>query len=306
MIYSKVTDLIGSTPLFDLGTHGENSNIFAKLEMFNPGSSVKDRAAYAIIKSAIEQGALKEGGTIFEGTSGNTGIALAMVGTSLGFKVVIVMPESMTIERRKLITALGAELVLTPASEGMKGAVNKTEELAKDTPNSIIASQFSNAANPTAHYENTAKEIEKDMAELGGADIFVSAFGTGGTLTGVARYLKEHNPNIKIIGIEPSASPLVTEGKAGPHKIQGIGANFIPENLNMDLVDEVITVTNEEAFEQARFLAKEYGLFVGVSSGAAFAGSLEVAKRFADKKIVTVFPDTGQRYLSVEGLFDGQ
>ncbi|QPK94544.1 cysteine synthase A [Actinomyces sp. zg-332] len=304
MIYSKVTELIGSTPLFDLGTHGENSNIYAKLEMFNPGSSVKDRPAYAIIKAAIESGELKEGGTIFEGTSGNTGIALAMVGTSLGFRVVIVMPESMTIERRNLITAFGAELVLTPASEGMRGAVEKTEELAKQTPNSIIASQFANVANPAIHYETTAKEIEKDMEELGGADIFVSAFGTGGTLTGVARYLKEKNPNITIVGIEPTASPLITEGKAGPHKIQGIGANFIPENLDTDLVDEVITVDNDEAFEKTRHIAKEFGLLVGVSSGAAYAGSIKIAERFPNKKIVTVFPDTGQRYLSVEGLFN--
>ena len=304
MIYKNITELIGSTPLFDLGVHGENSNIYAKLEMFNPGSSVKDRAAYAIIKTAIEQGALKEGGTIFEGTSGNTGIALAMVGTSLGYKVVIVMPESMSIERRKLITALGAELVLTPASEGMRGAVEKTQELAKQTPNSIIASQFSNKANPTTHYENTAKEIEKDMQEIGGVDIFVSAFGTGGTLTGVARYLKEQNPNIRIIGIEPEASPLLTEGKAGPHKIQGIGANFIPENLERELVDEIITVDNDTAFEKTRYLAAEYGLFVGVSSGAAFAGSQQIAQKYPNKKIVTVFPDTGQRYLSVENLFN--
>lgn len=303
MIYSKVSDLIGSTPLFNLGKYN-NSSIFAKLEMFNPGSSVKDRAAFSIIQSAIDSGVLKEGGTIFEGTSGNTGIALAMVGTSLGFKVVIVMPESMSVERRKLITAFGAKLVLTPASEGMKGALEKTEELASRTENSIIASQFSNQANPKAHYMGTAVEIEKDMAELGGVDIFVSAFGTAGTLIGNAKYLKEKNPNVRIIGIEPSASPLVTEGKAGPHKIQGIGANFIPDILVTSHVDEFITISNEEAFKYTKILAKKFGLLVGISSGAAYAGSIEIAKRFPNKKIVTIFPDTGQRYLSVENLFE--
>ena len=303
MIYSKVSDLIGSTPLFNLG-NTSGANIFAKLEMFNPGSSVKDRAGYYIIKKAIQSGALKDGGTIFEGTSGNTGVSLAMVGASLGFKVVIVMPESMSVERRKIIQAYGAELVLTPASEGMRGAVEKAKHLASITKNSILASQFVNEANSLAHYETTAIEIENDMKNIGGTDIFVAGFGTGGTITGIARYMKSKNPNIKIVGIEPASSPLLTNGKSGPHKIQGIGANFIPDILDTNIIDEIITVNDEVAIEKTRFLARNFGLLVGISSGAAYAGSLQMASLYPNKNIVTIFPDTGQRYLSVDGLFD--
>lgn len=304
MLYNKVTDLIGSTPLFELEKAGDN-HIFAKLEMFNPGSSVKDRPAYSIISKAIESNALKPGGTIYEATSGNTGIALAMVGASMGFKVVIVMPESMTVERRKLISAFGAQLVLTPASEGMAGAVRKAEQLQAQDENSILASQFANAANPLSHYKHTAREIEKDLAEVGKVDILAVGFGTGGTISGLAKYLKQTNPDLYVVGIEPESSPMLTQGKAGPHKIQGIGANFIPDNLDTSLVDEFITVSDEQAFETTRLIAKKYGLFVGVSSGAAYAGALQVASRenISSKNIVTVFPDTGQRYLSTP-LFD--
>lgn len=302
-IKDTVTQLIGNTPLLRLHKmeerFGAGAEIVAKVEMFNPAGSIKDRVGYNMVIEAEKSGRLKPGGMIIEPTSGNTGVGIAMTAAARGYKAVMVMPESMSLERRKLLAALGAELVLTDKNEGMKGSVEKAEALAKEIPGSIIAGQFENPANPQAHYETTAPEIWE--ATDGNVDIFIATFGTGGTVTGVGRYLKEKNPDIRVIGVEPASSPLVTEGKAGPHKIQGIGANFIPEVLEVKLMDEVITVTDDDALETMKALAKTEGLLVGVSAGAAVYAAGQVAARpeNAGKRIVVVLPDTGERYLSI-------
>lgn len=302
-IKDTVTQLIGNTPLLRLHKmeerFGAGAEIVAKVEMFNPAGSIKDRVGYNMVIEAEKSGRLKPGGTIIEPTSGNTGVGIAMTAAARGYKAVMVMPESMSLERRKLLAALGAELVLTDKNEGMKGSVEKAEALAKEIPGSIIAGQFENPANPQAHYETTAPEIWE--ATDGNVDIFIATFGTGGTVTGVGRYLKGKNPDIRVIGVEPASSPLVTEGKAGPHKIQGIGANFIPEVLDVKLMDEVITVTDDDALETMKALAKTEGLLAGVSAGAAVYAAGQVAARpeNAGKRIVVVLPDTGERYLSI-------
>ena len=302
-IKDTVTQLIGSTPLLRLHKmeekFGAGAEIVAKVEMFNPAGSSKDRVGYNMIVEAEKSGRLKPGGTIIEPTSGNTGVGIAMTAAARGYKAVMVMPASMSVERRKLLAALGAELVLTDADAGMKGSVEKAEELAAEIPGSIIAGQFENPANPQAHYDTTAPEIWKDTD--GNVDIFIATFGTGGTVSGVGRFLKEKNPDIKIIGVEPASSPLVSEGKAGPHKIQGIGANFIPEALDVDIMDEVMTVTDDDALDTMREAARTEGLLVGVSSGAAIYAAGQVAARpeNAGKRIVVLLPDTGERYLSI-------
>lgn len=296
-ISEKVTDLIGKTPLLRLQSDG--GNVVAKLEFFNPAGSIKDRAAFSMIIDAEEQGRLKKGGTIIEPTSGNTGVGIAMTAAARGYRSIMVMPESMSLERRKLLAAYGAELVLTPASEGMQGSVKKAEELAAEIPGSIIAGQFDNPANPKAHIETTGPEIWDDTD--GKIDILVATFGTGGTVSGIGKYLKEKNPKVQIIAVEPASSPLVTKGEAGPHKIQGIGANFIPKNYDETVVDEVVTVTDEAALDTMKKLAREEGILVGVSSGAAVSAAREVAAREENKEklIVAVLPDTGERYLSI-------
>ena len=302
-ISQSITDLIGRTPLLRLNKieeeYGSDAKIAAKLESFNPGGSAKDRVGYSMIVQAEKEGRLSCGGTIIEPTSGNTGVGLAMVAAARGYRTIMVMPDSMSVERRKLLAALGAELVLTPAADGMQGSVDKASELAEEIPGSIIAGQFENPANPQAHYDTTGPEIWEDTD--GKVDIFVATFGTGGTVSGTGKYLKEKNPDIQIVAIEPSSSPLVTEGKAGPHKIQGIGANFVPENFIREYVDEVITVTDDDALTMMKKLAQTEGLLAGVSSGAAVCGALTIALRpeNAGKNIVVLLPDTGERYLSI-------
>ena len=302
-IKNTVTELIGNTPLLRLRKmeerFGARGEIVAKVELFNPAGSIKDRVGYNMIIEAEKSGRLKPGGTIIEPTSGNTGVGLAMTAAARGYKAIMVMPESMSVERRKLLAALGAELVLTDKLLGMKGSLDKADQLAREIPGSIIAGQFENPANPQIHYETTAPEIWRDTD--GKLDIFVSAFGTGGTVTGVGRYLKEKDPSIRIVGVEPAASPLVTEGKAGPHKIQGIGANFVPEVLDVDIMDEIITVTDDDALNTMKELARTEGLLTGVSSGAALyaAGQVAAREENAGKRIVVVLPDTGERYLSI-------
>lgn len=301
-IYKTVSELVGRTPLLEL-SHLEQAQelgakVLAKLEMFNPAGSVKDRIAKAMIDDAEKRGVLKLGATIIEPTSGNTGIGLAAIGGSRGYKVVLTMPETMSIERRNLLKAFGAELVLTPGAKGMAGAVEKAEELAKEIPNSFIAGQFVNPANPAAHEATTGPEIYEDTD--GKVDIFVAGVGTGGTLSGVGRYLKKMNPAVKVVAVEPDASPLLSEGKAGPHPIQGIGANFIPETLDRNVYDEIIRVTGAQAFETGRFLARHEGVLAGISSAAAVYAAAELAKRPENKgkTIVALLPDTGDRYLS--------
>ena len=301
-IYKTVSELVGRTPLLEL-SHLEQAQelgatVLAKLEMFNPAGSVKDRIAKAMIDDAEKRGVLKPGATIIEPTSGNTGIGLAAIGGSRGYKVVLTMPETMSIERRNLLKAFGAELVLTPGAKGMAGAVEKAEELAKEIPNSFIAGQFVNPANPAAHEATTGPEIYEDTD--GKVDIFVAGVGTGGTLSGVGRYLKKMNPAVKVVAVEPDASPLLSEGKAGPHPIQGIGANFIPETLDRNVYDEIIRVTGAQAFETGRFLARHEGVLAGISSAAAVYAAAELAKRPENKgkTIVALLPDTGDRYLS--------
>ncbi len=302
-IKNTITELIGDTPLLRLHRmeerFGARAEIVAKVELFNPAGSIKDRVGYNMVIEAEKSGRLKPGGTIIEPTSGNTGVGLAMTAAARGYKAIMVMPESMSVERRKLLAALGAELVLTDKSLGMKGSLDKADELAREIPGSIIAGQFENPANPQAHYETTGPEIWRDTD--GKLDIFVSAFGTGGTVTGVGRYLKEKDPSIRVIGVEPAASPLVTEGKAGPHKIQGIGANFVPEVLDVDIMDEIITVSDDDALETMKELARTEGLLTGVSSGAALwaAGQVAAREENAGKRIIVVLPDTGERYLSI-------
>ena len=302
-IKNTITELIGDTPLLRLHRmeerFGARAEIVAKVELFNPAGSIKDRVGYNMVIEAEKSGRLKPGGTIIEPTSGNTGVGLAMTAAARGYKAIMVMPESMSVERRKLLAALGAELVLTDKSLGMKGSLDKADELAREIPGSIIAGQFENPANPQAHYETTGPEIWRDTD--GKFDIFVSAFGTGGTVTGVGRYLKEKDSSIRVIGVEPAASPLVTEGKAGPHKIQGIGANFVPEVLDVDIMDEIITVSDDDALETMKELARTEGLLTGVSSGAALwaAGQVAAREENAGKRIIVVLPDTGERYLSI-------
>lgn len=300
--YKKITDLIGNTPLLELSNIEEDENlqatVLAKLEYFNPAGSVKDRIAKAMIDDAEAKGLLKKGSVIIEPTSGNTGIGLASVAASRGYRIIIAMPETMSIERRNLMKAYGAELVLTEGAKGMKGAIAKAEELAKEIPNSFIPSQFTNPANPAAHEKTTGVEIWDDTD--GKVDIFVAGVGTGGTVSGTGAYLKLKNPDIKVVAVEPKSSPVLSEGVAGAHKIQGIGAGFVPETLNTDIYDEVITVANEDAFETGKKIARTEGVLVGISSGAAVWAAVELAKRPENKgkTIVVLLPDTGERYLS--------
>ncbi len=302
-IKQNVTELIGGTPLVRINNIERLENVEAELlvkfEAVNPGGSAKDRPALNMINEAEKNGILKPGGTIIEPTSGNTGVGLAMVAASKGYRAVMVMPETMSIERRKLLAAYGAQIVLTEGAKGMAGAVAKAEELNKTTPNSIIAGQFVNSANPDAHFATTGPEIWQDTE--GQIDIFVAGIGTGGTITGVGAYLKKQNPEIKIVAVEPYDSPLLSQGKAGPHGLQGIGANFVPEVLDTDIYDEIITVTTEEAMSAMKSLAQNEGLFAGITSGAAVNAALKLAKRPENKgkTIVAFLPDTGERYLSV-------
>ncbi len=307
-IYNSVTELIGKTPLVRLSRVEEEyktaAKIVAKLERANPGGSAKDRVALEMIESAEREGKLKAGGVIIEPTSGNTGIGLAAVATVKGYRAVIVMPDTMSVERQKLIKAYGAEIVLTEGKYGMKGAIEKALEIKENTPGAIIAGQFENPANSKAHRDTTGPEIWEDTD--GEVDIFVSAVGTGGTLTGCGEYLKSKKAELKVIAVEPSASPLLSGGEAGPHGIQGIGANFIPDVLNREVFDEVVTVSDGDAYAFAKVLAKKEGILSGISSGAALCAAVKVAKRpeNKDKTIVVVLPDTGERYLSCEGFTD--
>ena len=300
--YERITDLIGRTPLMRLSNYiADNSlkaDIYGKLEYFNPAGSVKDRIAKAMVDDAEARGVLKPGAVIIEPTSGNTGIGLAAVAASRGYRIILTMPETMSVERRNLLKAYGAELVLTDGSKGMKGAIAKAQELAASIPGSFIPGQFVNPANPAAHRATTGPEIWSDTD--GRVDIFVAGVGTGGTLSGVGGYLKEKNPDIKIVAVEPAGSPVLSKGVAGPHKIQGIGAGFVPDTLNTEIYDEIITVENDDAFMTGRTLARKEGLLVGISSGAAVWAAIEVAKRKENegKTIVVLLPDTGDRYLS--------
>lgn len=301
-VYKSLTDLIGKTPLLELVNFREKNElkarIIAKLEYYNPAGSVKDRIAKAMIEDAEAQGKIKTGATIIEPTSGNTGIGLAAVATARGYKIILTMPETMSIERRNLLKAYGAELVLTEGAKGMKGAIAKAQELQASIPNSFIPGQFDNPANPAIHRSTTGPEIWEDTD--GAVDIFVAGIGTGGTITGVGEFLKSKNPDVKIIAVEPASSPVLSKGTAGPHKIQGIGAGFVPEVLNTSIYDEIIAVENEAAFEAGRELSKTEGLLVGISSGAALFAASELAKRPENegKSIVVLLPDTGERYLS--------
>lgn len=301
-IYKKVTDLVGNTPILELGNYEEKHNleakILAKLEYFNPAGSVKDRIAREIILDALETGKLTKDSVIIEPTSGNTGIGLASVAASLGIRIIITMPETMSVERRNLMKAYGAELVLNDGTKGMKGAIAKADELAKEIPNSFIPGQFVNELNPRAHKRTTGPEIWEDTE--GKVDIFVAGVGTGGTVSGVGEYLKSKNPDVKIVAVEPATSPVLSKGEAGAHKIQGIGAGFVPDTLNTDIYDEIIPVENEDAFELGREIARTEGILVGISSGAALKAATELAKRPENKgkTIVVLFPDTGDRYLS--------
>ena len=308
MIFENMTQLIGKTPLMRLNhyqkQHHIQANLFAKLEYFNPGGSVKDRVAKEMIEQAERDGKLKPGSVIIEPTSGNTGIGLAAVATAKGYKALIVMPETMSIERRNLMKAYGAQIILTDGAKGMKGAVEKAEELTKQIPASFMPGQFSNPANPEAHKKTTAVEIWEDMQ--GDIDIFVAGVGTGGTITGVGEYLKSKNPTIQIIAVEPAASPVLSKGKSGPHKIQGIGANFVPEILNTTIFNEIITISDENAYTTSRNIAKSEGILIGISSGAALHAAEMIAQRTENKNknIVVLFPDTGDRYLSTPGFIE--
>lgn len=300
--FDKITDLIGGTPILKLNNYIAlnelPANIYAKLEYFNPAGSVKDRIAKAMIDDAEAKGALKPGAVIIEPTSGNTGIGLAAVAASKGYRIILTMPETMSVERRNLLKAYGAELVLTDGAKGMKGAIAKAEELAQQIEGGFIPSQFTNSANPTAHFNTTGPEIWEDTD--GKVDLFVAGVGTGGTVSGVGKYLKSKNPNVKVVAVEPAGSPVLSKGVAGPHKIQGIGAGFVPETLDTKIYDEIIAVENEDAFATGRTLARKEGLLVGISSGAAVFAATQLAKRPENKgkNIVVLLPDTGDRYLS--------
>lgn len=305
-IYNNVTELIGKTPIMKLNNFAEKealqAGIYAKLEYFNPAGSAKDRIASAMIAAAEADGTLKKGAAIIEPTSGNTGIGLASVGTAKGYRVILTMPETMSVERRNLVKAYGAEVVLTEGALGMSGAIKKAQELAQETDGAVILGQFDNMANPQVHYETTGPEIWQDMN--GKIDAFVAGAGTGGTISGIGKYLKEQNSAIKIIAVEPASSPVLSQGRSGAHKIQGIGAGFIPKTLNTEIYDEIITVSDEAAFETGNKIAKTEGILVGISSGAAVwaAAKLAQTKEYKDKNIVVLLPDTGERYLST-GMF---
>ena len=307
MLYKSIDDTIGGTPLVELTNiekeYGLKAKIFGKVEFFNPAGSVKDRIAKAMIDELEKQGKINKDTVLIEPTSGNTGIALASIATARGYKIKIVMPETMSVERRKLIKAYGAELVLTEGAKGMKGAVAKAEELSKEIPNSVIPGQFVNPANPEIHFKTTGPEIYKDLD--GKVDILVAGVGTGGTLSGTGKYLKSKNPNVKIVAVEPKGSPLLSEGKTGPHKIQGIGAGFIPDTLDQSIYDSVIAVEDADAFANGRLIGKKEGFLVGISAGAALTAALQLAKDPANegKNIVAIFADTGERYLST-ALFE--
>ena len=301
-IYTSIDQLIGHTPLLRLvkteQALGLRSKLYAKLEYFNPGGSVKDRVAKAMIENAEKQGILKKGSVIIEPTSGNTGIGLAAVGTAKGYRVIIVMPDTMSVERRKLIKAYGAELVLSEGAKGMRGAVDRAEELAKEYGGAFIAGQFVNPSNPQAHYETTAREIWDDLD--GDVDIFVAGVGTGGTLSGAGKFLKEKKADVRVVAVEPAQSPLLSQGRSGAHPLQGVGANFIPDNLDTSVYDEIIAVEGKDAFDAVRSLGKREGVLVGISSGAALHAALQLASRKENegKSIVAILPDTGERYLS--------
>ncbi len=307
-IYKKITDLIGGTPLLELENYGKENDlqatILAKLEYFNPAGSVKDRIAKAMIDEAEKRGEIKPGAVIIEPTSGNTGIGLATVAASRGYRLIITMPETMSTERRNLLKAYGAELVLTDGAKGMKGAIAKAQELADEIPNSFIPSQFTNPANPAYHKATTGPEIWKDTD--GKVDIFVAGVGTGGTISGVGEYLKSQNPDVRIVAVEPASSPVLSEGRVGPHKIQGIGAGFVPDTLNTDIYDEIIKVENDDAFKTSKKVARSEGALVGISSGAALWAATQLAKRPENKgkTIVALLPDTGERYLSIPTFVD--
>ena len=301
-IYKGATGLIGNTPLVEFTniekSQGINATVLAKLEYFNPAGSVKDRIALAMIEDAEKKGLLKKGSTIIEPTSGNTGIGLASIAAAKGYRIILTMPETMSVERRNILKAYGAEIVLTEGSKGMKGAIAKAEELAKETPGSFVPEQFENPANPEIHRLTTGPEVWNDTD--GKVDFFVAGVGTGGTVTGTGEYLKSQNPNVKVVAVEPEDSPVLSKGTAGPHKIQGIGAGFVPKTLNTDVYDEVIAVSNEDAFETSKLIAKQEGILVGISAGAAYYAALELAKRPENKgkTIVALLPDSGDRYYS--------
>ena len=301
-IYQSITDLVGATPLLEVSRfakeNGIDARLLVKLEMFNPAGSAKDRVALSMIEDAEKSGRLQKGSTIIEPTSGNTGIGLCALARAKGYKCIIVMPETMSEERKMLMKAYGAELVLTDGALGMKGATEKALEIAKITPNSFVAGQFENPANPRAHYDTTGPEIWQDTE--GCVDIFISCVGTGGTISGTGKYLKEQNPSVKVVAVEPSSSPLLSEGKAGAHKIQGIGANFVPDTLNREIYDEIVTVSDSEAYEYAKKLVESEGVLVGISSGAALCAMVKIASRPENKgkTIVALLPDSGERYLS--------
>ena len=305
--YSSITELIGKTPLLELNGFENkyclSAKVLAKMELFNPAGSVKDRVALEMIEEYEREGRLTRNSTIIEPTSGNTGIGLAAICAAKGYKAIIVMPDTMSRERRMLMTAYGAELVLTDGSLGMKGAISRADELAKEIPDAIIAGQFENPANPTAHYKTTGPEIWEDTD--GEVDIFISCAGTGGTVSGTGRFLKEKKPDVKVIAVEPASSPYLTEGRVGSHKIQGIGAGFLPENLDLSVIDEIVTVSDDEAYQYTREIAKTDGILVGISSGAAICAAKRIAERpeSKGKNIVVILPDTGERYLS-SGVFE--
>lgn len=298
-IYKSISELVGNTPLVQINkSNNTKANIFAKVEYFNPTGSVKDRIAKSMIEDAEQKGLINKDTLIIEPTSGNTGIGLAAIATSKGYKAVIVMPDTMSVERRNLMKAYGAKVVLSDGTKGMKGAIEKANELKEENPNAFIPGQFNNPSNPLVHYKTTGPEIYNDLE--GKVDVLVGGIGTGGTISGAGKFLKEKNPNLKIIGVEPASSPVLTKGKSGPHKIQGIGAGFVPDTLDRSILDEVITVENEDAFAYSRKLSHNEGILVGISSGAAFKAALEIAQRkeYEGKNIVVILPDGGDRYMS--------